>query len=332
MKAVVTTAEAGFELVELGDPVPGPGELVLDVLACGICGSDVKMHSMMPEGTVLGHEFCGRVVGVGTGVRDSWREGQLVSALPLGTCGHCRWCLADDPLHCERVVLVGVGGAAGAFAELVRVDAGSAIALPESVGDLGALVEPLAVGLHAVAAGNVGPGDRVLVIGGGSVGSAVSVWARRLGAAEVVVSDPSAARREGSSAFGVTGVHDPSEGPAVSPGGAGYDVVIECVGAPGLLQAAADAAATRGRVVIAGVCIVPDSLVPVSALMKEIEIRFAVYYRRREFEAAAALVADPAFDASVFVADRVGLDGVNDAFTRLHAGTADSKILVTPTH
>src|SRR6185436_366311 len=119
--------------------------------------------------------------------RDQWREGQLVAALPLTACGRCRWCLADDPAHCVQVDYLGVGGSAGAFAEYVRVDAHRSVPLDDAVGDHGAVVEPLAVGLHTVDAAGIRPGDRVLVIGGGNVGAAVTFWARRLGAGEVVV-------------------------------------------------------------------------------------------------------------------------------------------------
>ena len=313
-------------MADLPDPTPLPGELVLRVRACGICGSDLKAHTMLPSGSVLGHEFCGEVVAVGDDVSDRWSEGQQVAAMPLTACGRCRWCLADEPAHCERVDLFGVGGTAGAFAEYVRVAAEHSVALGDGLGDAGALVEPLAVGLHSVDMAGIRPGDRVLVLGGGNVGVAVAVWARRLGAVEVIVSDPVAGRRDAAGLFGATGVHDPSDGPPTP----GFDVVVECVGAPGMVQAAIDAAATHGRVVIAGVCMAPDTVVPVSVLFKEVEVRFAIYYRGREFAAAAALLASGGIDTTAFVTGSVGLDGVTGAFGRLLAPSDDRKILVIP--
>jgi (R,R)-butanediol dehydrogenase/meso-butanediol dehydrogenase/diacetyl reductase len=326
MHAAVLTDDHRFVVESLPDPTPGASDLVLRVEACGICGSDLKAHDHMPGGIVMGHEFCGEVVAVGADASDRWREGDLVAAMPLNACGRCRWCLADDAAHCEVFDPLGVGGSAGAFADFVKVAASSAVGLSEGLRETGALVEPLAVGLHTVVAGRIGPGDRVLVIGGGNVGAAVSTWARRFGAAEVVVSDPSPTRRDSASLFGATGVHDPSAGAAPT----GYDVVVECVGLPGLVQTAIDAAAVRGRVVVAGVCTSPDQFQPLGAVLKEITMSFAVYYRMSEFVAAAALLESGGVDTEAFVTDRVALDGVDGAFRSLLGGSSDRKVLVTP--
>jgi 2-desacetyl-2-hydroxyethyl bacteriochlorophyllide A dehydrogenase len=326
MRAAVLTNDHTFSVETVPDPTPEADELVLRTLACGICGSDLKVHTLMPSGSVLGHEFCGEVVAVGRDAAADWREGQLVAALPIRSCGRCRWCLADEPAHCETVDYLGVGGGPGAFAEHVKVSAAHTVALGEGVEEMGALVEPLAVGLHAVAMAQIRPADRVLVIGGGNIGAAVATWARRLGAGEVVVSDLSAARRDAAATFGATDVHDPAAGPPTP----GFDVVIECVGAVGLIQTAIDAAATRGRVVVAGVCVAPDPIFPVAAVMKEVEVRFAVYYGGREFRAAADLLAGGGFDAQSFVTSRVELHGVTDAFQRLLAGAEDGKVLIRP--
>jgi (R,R)-butanediol dehydrogenase/meso-butanediol dehydrogenase/diacetyl reductase len=325
VRAAVLTHDHGFDVGDVADPTPGASELVLRVDACGICGSDLKAYQALPAGTVLGHEFCGEIVAVGKGA-DRWRKGQRVAAMPLSACGQCRWCRADEPAHCDGVDLQGVGGSPGAFAEYVRVDAASAVGLADGIGELGALVEPLAVGLHTVTAGDLHAGERVLVIGGGNVGAAVSMWASRLGATEVVVSDPAPSRRDSAARFGATAVHDPADGPP--PGG--FEVVFECVGAPGTVQAAVDAAGVRGRVVIAGVCVVPDQIVPIAALMKEVEVRFAVYYRGGEFAAAADLLASGSIDAAALVSRHVGLEGVDRAFQTLLSTTTERKILVTP--
>ncbi len=327
MRAAVLNEDHAFDVAELPDPSPGPGELVLRVVASGICGSDLKAYQHMPAGSVMGHEFCGEVAAIGPEIAGSWHEGDLVAAMPLGTCGRCRWCRAGEPAHCERVDMVGVGGSPGGFAEYVRVEAAGAVAVDESVGRAGALVEPLAVGLHTVEAGELRPADRVLVIGGGNVGAAVSLWARRRGAREIIVSDPTPSRREAAAQFGATGVHDPSQGPAAP----GFDVVFECVGAPGLIQAAVDAVAVKGRVVVAGVCTTPDQIVPLAAVMKEVSIRFAVYYRGDEFAAAADLLNSGGVSVTDFVSASVDLGGVAGAFERLtHSSGGAGKTLVIP--
>ncbi|HLM16833.1 MAG TPA: alcohol dehydrogenase catalytic domain-containing protein, partial [Acidimicrobiia bacterium] len=151
MRAAVLNDKHRLEVTQIADPTPGPGELVLQVTACGICGSDLKLRPSMPAGIVMGHEFCGEIVATGADADASWRVGRHVTALPLIGCGRCLACLAGEPAHCGSGDMVGVGGSPGAFAEYVRVDQRETIGLPEHLDPaLGALVEPLAVGLHAV--------------------------------------------------------------------------------------------------------------------------------------------------------------------------------------
>jgi (R,R)-butanediol dehydrogenase/meso-butanediol dehydrogenase/diacetyl reductase len=325
MRAAALTPAGSFEVVSVDDPSPGAGELVLRVRACGICGSDLKSYRYFPAGAVLGHEFCGEVAAIGSDV-EGWRTGQFAASLPLRSCGRCRWCVDGEPAHCERADLLGLGGPAGAFAEYVRVKAATSVPLAATTGPYGALVEPLAVGLHTAAGAGLRPEDRVLVIGGGNVGMAVSTWARRLGAGDIVVSDPSPRRRDGAGRFGATGVHDPAEGPP--PGQ--FDVVFECAGVPGAVQTAIDAAAVHGRVVVAGVCVAPDQLVHLTAVMKEVAVRYAVYYRDGEFASAARLLESDGFDPSPFVTRTVALGAVGAAFRDLESGTDERKVLVEP--
>jgi (R,R)-butanediol dehydrogenase/meso-butanediol dehydrogenase/diacetyl reductase len=325
VRAAALTEDHRFTVVDLPDPTPGPGELVLRVAGCGICGSDLKAHAHLPAGTVMGHELCGEVVAVGAGV-EGWREGQAAASLPMSSCGTCRWCLAGEPFHCHRVRPFGFGAAHGAFAELVQVDAGLSLHLPAGLGPIGALAEPLAVGLHGVTAVGIRPGERVLVLGGGNVGASVSTWARRLGAGEVVVSDPSPTRRDAVLRVGATATHDPATGPPPT----GFDVVVECVGAPGMVQAAVDAAGVRGRIAVVGVCEAPDTFVPVGAVLKELRVAFAVYYRLAEWTTVVDLLARGELDTDAFVRGTVGLDAVGESFDALLAGRTDGKVIVTP--
>jgi 2-desacetyl-2-hydroxyethyl bacteriochlorophyllide A dehydrogenase len=326
MRAALLTDTHGFEVAEVPDPSPGAGELVLRVDACGICGSDIKMRHHMPSGLVMGHEFAGEIVAVGNDA-GAWREGDRVSALPIIGCGVCPPCLAGEPAHCVQADLVGVGGSSGAYAEFVRVSARETFALPEGFDPtLGALTEPLAVGLHAVARAQLTPGARVLVVGGGPVGLAVTVWARQLGAGELVVSDPSPERREAAGTFGATRVVDPT----AEEIGTGYDVVFECVGIPGMVDVAVGGAGLHGRVVIVGVCTQPDPFVPISAVLKEITMDFVVYYTRPEFAYVVDAFGHGVIDPRPFVTERVGLDGVDGAFRELDDSRSQCKILVLP--
>lgn len=316
-----------FTVTHVADPTPEPTELLVRVAAAGVCGSDVKTAAFMPPGTVMGHEFAGEIVAVGESVRRHWQVGTPVAAMPVLGCGSCPNCVFGDLARCDRVRTLGLGIEAGGFAELVRVGAAETVALPEDVSPQhGALVEPLAVGLHAVAAAHIRPGDRVLVVGGGSVGATVVVWAARMGAAEVVVSEPVLERRGAAMTFGAHHTIDPT----VDSIGTDYDVAIECVGAPGMLDHCVAAVRAHGRIVVAGVCMTPDPFVSAVAVVKEVEMRFVSYYTKREFELAAQLLGNGSFDADVFVTQRVGLEALNQVLTELSRPNENLKVLVEP--
>ena len=327
MRAAVIGSDGAIGVGQVDDPSPGEGQLVLRVTACGICGSDLKARSIVPHGTVMGHEFCGEVVALGSGVAGRWREGTRVAALPVMSCGTCSWCRAGEVAHCGAAQLIGLGGSPGGFAEFALASADLSFALPEDLpAAYGALVEPFAVGLHTAHVAKIGPGDAVLVIGAGPVGLTTARWVRALGAREVVVSDPVPARRELAERFGATRVLDPTTDEL----GRGYDVVIDCVGKPGLLDQCVSASATKGRVVVAGVCAEPDPFLPVAALLKELTVAFAVYYRRQEFERVIDAFATGEVDPSGLIPRTVALDEVDDAFASLSGATTDSKVLVDP--
>jgi threonine dehydrogenase-like Zn-dependent dehydrogenase len=327
MKAAVVNPEHGLDVVEVPDPVPGPDDLVLRVTACGICGSDLKAVHGLPGGTVMGHEFCGEVVAVGCDLTGDWSEGRPATALPVFGCGRCGACLSGDVARCAAADLIGVGGSAGAFAQFVRVSGREAFAVPDlPTDDAAALAEPLAVGLHAVNAARLEPGARVAVVGAGPVGLAVVSWARLLGAGEIVVSDPASPRREAAGLFGATDAVDPAARPLPGP----FDAVFECVGIPGMMDVCAGAAGTHGTVVVAGVCLQPDPFVPLVALLKELTVRFVVYYRRREFAHALDALARGLIDPAPFITGRVALDGIGEAFASLPASPGQRKVLVRP--
>jgi 2-desacetyl-2-hydroxyethyl bacteriochlorophyllide A dehydrogenase len=325
MRAAVIGSAGSFEITDLPDPTPGAGELLVRVSACGLCGSDIKAREAMPEGTVMGHEFGGTVVGVGSGLTE-WSEGTAVAVLPVTPCGNCTWCRSGYVIHCTNNQLLGLGGAPGGFAEYAVVSALSATRVPSQVElAYSALVEPYAVGLHSVRTGNVSAEDDVLIIGAGSVGSTTAAWSTLHTAGRVTVVDPSTSRRDAVLRVGATDAVASLD--EVEPGS--YDVVIECVGKPGLIDQAIAATRPRSRVVVAGVCFEPDSLSSISALMKEVTIGFAVYYTPEEFQAVVEAFTDGRIDPQLLLGGRIGLDGLNQAFDDFGA-SAGAKILIEP--
>src|SRR5215204_5254968 len=245
MKMAVAAVDGaqGLAIEERDVPEPGPGEVLLRVLSAGICGSDLHMLPLVRPGTVLGHEIAGMVQAVGDGV-DSLKVGDVVCSLPAIGCGACVACLLGDPVHCPDAKLVGSGRNEGSFAEYVVVGARESVLLPPTIDPaLGSLVEPLAVGLTIFERAQVGIGDRVVIMGAGPVGLAVALWARTMGAADIVVSDPAPSRRALAEQVGATATVDPLAVPLVdfcndSIGGP-PEVVIECAGRPGTFDEAA---------------------------------------------------------------------------------------------
>jgi len=327
MRAAAIGPAHAFHVEDLPDPSPGPGDLVLRVAGCGICGSDLKARPAMPPGTIMGHELSGEVVAVGADASGTWREGMRAAALPVFSCGICELCRRGDVAHCSRAALIGLGGAPGGFAELVRVSAGLSFRLPDAMPEAwGALVEPFAVGLHTARAGEIGDGDDVLVIGGGPVGLTTAAWARQLGARTVTVSDPVAHRRAAALSFGATATLDPTTGEIRGP----YDVVVECVGKPGLLDVCAAAAGTHGRIVVAGVCAEPDPFLPMVALLKELSVRFSVYYRPEEFRTVIDAFASERIDPSPLITRTIGFTELDATFESLARSPEDLKVVVDP--
>jgi (R,R)-butanediol dehydrogenase/meso-butanediol dehydrogenase/diacetyl reductase len=325
VRAAVVGQAGRYEVVSLPDPAPGPGELLLRVTACGLCGSDMKARGALPAGTIMGHEFGGEVVAVGAGV-NGWRAGTHVAVLPVFACGQCQWCQSGHVAHCRSARAVGLGGSPGGFAEFTVVTPPAAFPLPPDVDPVhGALVEPFAVGLHCIRTAGLERGDDVLVVGAGPVGLTTIAWARAHGASRITAVDPVATRRATAQSMGATDVLASAE-----TDGGGYDIAVECAGKPGLLDACVAAVRTKGRVVVAGVCPGPTPLASVPALLKEVSIGFAVYYTTEEFRTVIDAFADGRIDPSPLLSRRFDLSLVNDAFDDLARTAAGAKILIDP--
>ncbi|NLD77055.1 MAG: alcohol dehydrogenase catalytic domain-containing protein [Acidimicrobiales bacterium] len=326
MRAAVIEPDGSLSVRGIDDPTPGPRDLVLRVTGCGVCGSDVAARGAMPAGTVMGHELAGEVVAAGAEVAGTWADGSRAAVLPVFACLNCDACRTGHVAHCTNAALVGLGGGHGGFAEYVRVSADLAFPLPDSVPDAhGPLVEPFAVGLHVARAAEIVGGDRVLVIGAGAVGLTTATWARQMGAGSIVVSDPAPARRTTAETFEVDATHDPGAGPVEGS----FDVVVDCAGKPGLLDVASAAASTHGRIVIAGVCYEPDTYVPLVPMLKELSLRFAIYYQPGEFQTVVDAFASGAVDPALLLTRTAPLSELEALLTRPHPD--DLKVVVDPT-
>ena len=164
-------------------------------------------------------------------------------------------------------------------------------------------------------------------MGAGPIGLASILWARHLGARKITVSDPIAQRRELAGKLGADRGIDPDAEKLTGR----YQVVIECVGIPGMIGAAIRATTLHGRVVLTGACQKPDSFVPIFAHMKEASLRFSIYYRRQNFDYTVAMMASGRIDPRPLITGRVSLDELPTAFASLKRGAADQcKVLVEP--
>ena len=325
-----------LEIHEVPDPKPGASELVLRVRGCGICGSDLHAASLppgLPAGSVMGHEFAGEVVEVGREAAAHFKVGDRVCALPYIGCGRCALCLAGDGIRCAQILTTGLGAAPGAYAEFVKTGVHETLRLPDAVDFReGALVEPLSVGLHAVHEARLEPGANVLVIGAGPIGLAVAAWSRFFGARTVMVSEKAPGRRALAERFGATHVIDPSqEMPGVAfvkAAGQPPEVIFECVGVPGMIQQCVLLAPPRGRIVVVGVCMQPDTIFPRCAIVKEIARRFVVGYRRQDFQLTLDMLAAERIAGAAMITDRVGLAQLPSAFEALKQPTTQCKVML----
>ena len=325
MKAAVTTEDHGFEVIDLPEPTPDADQLVIRVAACGVCGSDIKAQPFAPAGMVMGHELGGEVVAVGSQA-NGWQEGANVAVLPVNSCGSCQYCQSGLVAHCDHVSYLGIG-TPGGFAEFAAVPARHAFALSAELPTVySALVEPFAVGLHGVHSAEIGHGDEVLIVGAGGVGLTTLMWAAQKGAIRITVADPDPQRRHAASAMGATDVL--ASVADADPGA--YHAVIECVGRPELIQACQPALRPRGRLVVAGACAEPTTIEPLTALLKELTVRYSVAYSLREFHDVVQAFGSGDIDPTPTIGPTFGLPQISEAFEAVRRAREHGRVLVEP--
>ncbi len=333
MKAVVFK-EVGAPLVyeDVPDPHPAPDQVVIKVCRCGICGSDLHISRSplfgVPSGTILGHEYAGEVVEVGSAC-ERIKVGDRVAVLPIYGCGHCAYCQLGEPAWCKETFVSG-----GGYSQYSLTSERQCVKLPETLStEDGALVEPLAVGLHGVAVGGLPPGSRVLVLGAGPIGLTTIFWAQRLGAARIAVVARSnrahnMAIQMGADNFLVD--NDAVKAQVADALSGAPDIVYECVGAHGMTAKAFDHVRQRGKVVTQGLNTSADPFVPFVPVTKEACLQGSALYTMKEFEYAAAILARDPAALRFMVTQTVSLADMPETFEALHHRTTQCKVLVQP--
>ena len=340
------------------DPVPGPGEVLVKTLACGICGSDLHalrhldklIEDVRESGAgfnmdpsrdiVMGHEFCAEIIEHGPSSQKTLKPGKRICSMPVGV----------SPAGIESI---GYSNEyPGGFAEAMVLSEMLLLEVPNGLStEHAALTEPMAVGIHAVAKANLTSDDLPLVIGCAPVGLAVIAGLKLKGVGPILAADFSPMRRRLAETLGADVVIDPGEtspyetwqetatpegydasnplaamlGPGLRPG-----VIFECVGVPGVLHEIMRGAYRNARVVVAGVCMEDDRIRPSQGIGKELNLQFVLGYSPDEFAATLQNIAEGKLSVEPLITGKVGVEGVPGAFEELANPENHAKILVEP--
>ena len=333
-------------VADVPEPVPGRGQVLVAVKACGICGSDLHFahagaedlairrqmeRALSAGGTAdidldadvfMGHEFVAEVLEPGPDTA-CLPAGTVVTAFPgLRTPTGMAGILYSNTIH-------------GGFGERMLLTARFLLAVPNGLPEAhAALTEPLAVGLHAANRAEIGAKDGAIVLGAGPVGQAVIAALRMRRVEPIIAADLSETRRNLAVAMGAHEAVDPRIDPPFDAwdrhGREDPPVVFDAVGAPGVLNEAIRTAPRRTRLVIVGTCVGGDVITPYWALAKELDIRFSMAYDRTEFADSLRALGEGEVDVTPLITGHVDLDGVQDAFDSLASPQNHCKVLVTP--
>jgi threonine dehydrogenase-like Zn-dependent dehydrogenase len=324
---------------DVPDPIPGPGQVLVGVRSCGICGSDLHFAAHTSEmvslsaqlaaslgvgdmrvdlgrDITMGHEFSAEVLEAGPDT-DTHAPGTLVTSIPI---------LAST----KGIAPIGFSDTTGgAYAERMLLSAAMLVPIPNGLDPRhAALTEPMSVGLHAVNKSDIQRGETALVLGCGPIGIAIIAALRTRGVETIVASDFSPKRRELAVAMGAHQAIDPAKGSpfdTIKP-----KVVYEAVGVPGIIDDVMLRAMPGTRIVVAGVCMQPDTVHPFFAIAKEINVQFVLAQSPTEFADSLRAIAEGEIDVSPVITGDVGLEDVGNAFDDLADPERHCKILVTP--
>jgi len=338
MPAAVYRDKGCLDVTEVPTPEVGPGQVLLEVSHCGVCGSDLHMvlEGWGQADTIEGHEYTGTVAAVGEGVT-RWSVGDRVVAGPSQRCGECEPCRMGRPSLCLRRGDVGADHHQGAFARYSLVGEAEVLALPEGLTlRQAAITEPLAVALHGITQAKVEPHHRVIVFGAGPIGALTIAALAAQGVTDLTVVEPAPARQALALDVGASRVLTPDEleAPGWHPGhliAEPHDRAIECSGRRAAMEAALGQLGRVGRLVLVGAGIEAPRFDANRVMLNEIEITGAFCYDAGGFEDALDLLASGRMplDRLIEPAD-VPLSGLLAAMERLAAGELAGKVLVTP--
>lgn len=328
MKALRWHARRDIQYEDIPEKAPGLGQVKAKINLTGICGTDLLEYMagpfFIPADKVpltLGHEFAGRVVAVGEGVT-SLKIGDRVTGECNWFCGECYYCKRFMFNLCMKPAFTGLT-VDGSMAEYLVAPDYTFYKLPDSVSDeIGAVVEPLAVAIHAVRKSNVRPGDTVAILGDGTIGICTMLAARAAGVSQVYIVGKHKGRRERALAMGATAAINPEDDDPVKQiwaltDGLGVDVSFECVGRPDTPQISVELARKGGTTVILGVFDKPSSFHFNSLLFAERTVVGSAIYVS-EASTAIDLIADGRIDPSGLITSKVPLkDAVAKGFEEL---------------
>jgi len=335
VRAVAIAEDRSLRPTVLEERALGTTEVRVAVAYCGICGSDLHLrHSeAVSAGSVMGHEFSGTISETGEAV-EGFAAGDRVTVYPFAPCGQCPSCRRGNSHVCMNAAVTGLGLGMnpGGYAESVVTDASTLVPLPDGLSmEHGALVEPLAVGLHGVAIGEAGPGDTCAVIGAGPIGVMTALALKARGIDDIVVVERNEHRRERMRSYGVeaVGLEDVHMRVMDMLGGEPPSVVFECAGNPAAPPLAIELVRTKGIVVLLGVLEEPVEISQLVMIIKEAQMRAAFAYTRDDFHEAVQLLADGRLPADDLITGTAPLERAQEMFERLEdPATEDVKILL----
>jgi len=332
-----------FELVERERPEPGPGEALVEIKYCGICGTDVHNYRnglSIPVGTVMGHENVGIIKALGSSIA-GMSAGDRVIVNPLARCGRCYWCACGEYSLCETAVAEEIGfhpEYPGGLADylLIRSPEAMLLRVPDSVSmEEASLAEPLATSLHALNKSRFKKGDEVLVLGAGMIGLGLIRFLKLAGAGRMVAVEPSTLKAKLARNMGADLVLDPSRGREETlrelldlSEGRGFPIVFECSGVAAVFHDASLYTRKGGQLVLVGFCETEVGVKPLDWILKELEVKAILGYYD-EFRNVIEALERKEIPADSFITDIVSLEKAEeDGYRRIMRDKDAIKILV----